>query len=456
MSLASRTQSTFAAAMLLAAPPAQGRVSSMTQGVPSGAAAARAEAWRMWTYHGSCATPEHGGFLVCAGDVNRDGLLDLIAGNPNVTRPPAFESLSVFSGADGSVLHTFRGRKKNAGFGFSVSGAGDTNADGFDDVIVGTYGRGEQPGAATVFSGRDGSILHELSSSPGYAFGFSVSGAGDVNHDGFADVSVGDHAADQQTELWESRGSASVFSGRDGAILYSLRGASPGAMFGFSVSGAGDVNLDGHADLIVGARYDDSASSRSGSATVFSGVDRSVLYVFRGSDSPDEILDSFHGDLQGMAFGLSVGAAGDVDADGIADLIVGAPSEQHAGMGSVHVFSGLDGCRLFAFRGDQQDDFFGSAVAGAGDANGDGYDDLLVGAPGSDDGFEDCGTVRILSGADGSLLWIRTGSPGSRLGVSVSGMVGPRGPVGVAARDFSRGAETSLAVASLIPREDPK
>ena len=111
-----------------------------------------------------------------------------------------------------------------------------------------------------------------------------MSGAGDVNGDGFDDVIVGAHLDDNNGE---SSGSARVFSGFDGSVLYTFDGDSAGDRFGDSVSGAGDVNGDGFADLIVGTRFDDNNGDGSGSARVLSGSDGSVLYDFDGDSAGD-------------------------------------------------------------------------------------------------------------------------------------------------------------------------
>ena len=156
-----------------------------------------------------------------------------------------------------------------------------------------------------------------------------------------------------------SNGSARVFSGVDGSVLYNFEGDSARDGFGGSVSGAGDVNGDGFADLIVGAPFDDNNGSISGSARVFSGVDGSVLY-------------DFDGDSAGDLFGGSVSSAGDVNGDGFDDLIVGANCDDNNGTrsGSARVFSGVDGSVLYNFNGDSADDGLGGSVSGAGDVNG--------------------------------------------------------------------------------------
>ena len=161
-----------------------------------------------------------------------------------------------------------------------------------------------------MLSGSDGSVLYNFDGdSAGDMFGGSVSSAGDVNGDGFADLIVG--ASGDDNNGTES-GSAQVFSGVDGSVLYNFDGDSAGDMFGFSVSGAGDVNDDGFADLIVGAPFDDNNGMDSGSARVLSGVDGSVLYSFDGPP----------GDM----FGDSVQGSGDANGDGVDDFTVFARS----------------------------------------------------------------------------------------------------------------------------------
>ena len=305
-------------------------------------------------------------------------------------------------------LFTIDDDSGGAGLGLAVSGAGDVNGDGIPDLIVGGPGVFNSPfydstisGTARVYSGSDGSVLYSFDGdSVGDRFGFSVSGAGDINGDGFADVIVGAPAdgVDATTS-----GSVRVFSGVDGSVLYDFEGDSVGDRFGGSVSAAGDVNGDGVPDLIVGASHrDDNNGTNAGRVQVFSGSDGSVIYTFDG----DSFSDPF--------FGNSVSGAGDVNGDGTPDLIVGA----QVGNGRARVFSGSDGSVLYNFDGDSLNDGFGGSVSGAGDLNGDGFDDLIVGAPNAGGPFS--GLARVFSGVDGSVLYnLEVGFPSS-LGTSVS------------------------------------
>ena len=359
------------------------------------------------------AVREYLGFSVSgAGDVNNDGFDDLIVGAYSGEDCESRTGRAyVYSGQSGVLLYTFTGEAAGDIFGLSVSGAGDVNNDGFDDLIVGAYlndAGGSNAGRAYVYSGQSGALLYTFTGEAADdRFGWSISCAGDVNKDGFDDLIVG---ASLNDAGGFRVGRAYVYSGQSGVLLYTFTGEAEEDGFGVSVSGAGDVNKDGFDDLIVGASLNDAGGSRAGRAYVYSGQSGTLLHTFTG----DAAADRFH----------SVSGAGDVNNDGFDDLIVGAYGINADGsyVGRAYVFSGQSGDTVYVFTGEASHDFFGGSIASAGDVDNDGFDDLIVGAFGNDAGGLDAGRAYVYSGQSGTLLHTFTGEVALyRFGVSVSG-----------------------------------
>ncbi|UCE19787.1 MAG: FG-GAP repeat protein, partial [Gemmatimonadota bacterium] len=212
-------------------------------------------------------------------------------------------------------------------FGYSVSGASDVNGDSYDDVIVGSPGYNGGTGRAYVYFGA--ATMDNIADvtldgeGTGNSFGFSVSGAGDVNNDGYDDVIVG---ADRYNS-WTGR--AYVYFGAasmDNIADVTCTGEGTDNYFGFSVSGAGDVNNDGYDDVIVGAFGYNSTTGRA--------------YVYLGAASMDNTADvTLDGEGTVNHFGISVSGAGDVNNDGYDDVIVGAGGHNSA-TGRTYVYLG--------------------------------------------------------------------------------------------------------------------
>ncbi len=330
-----------------------------------------------------------GGSVSGAGDVNNDGFDDVIIGANGYGSLGFFPGRAyVHSGKTGDVIHVFTGENTYDQFGSSVASAGDVNSDGFSDLIVGAAlndAGGYDAGRAYVFSGQTGDTLYVFTGESAYdRFGFSVASAGDVNNDGFDDLIMG---ADWHNAGGNKAGRAYVFSGQSGDTLHIFTGEAEFDLFGNSVASAGDVNSDGFDDLIVGAYLNDAGGGSAGRAYVFSGQNGDTLYVFTGEATKD-------------ALGRSVASAGDVNNDGFEDMIVGAPSNivEDFGAGRAYVFSGQTGDTLHVFTGEAAIDQFGFSVASAGDVNNDGFDDLIVGARFNDAGGNDAGRVYVFSG----------------------------------------------------------
>lgn len=348
------------------------------------------------------------GYLVAGvGDLDGDGKADLIIGAPNASAGALTNAGSafVYSGATGGLLYQKDGAAADDNFGLSVSGAGDVDGDGRPDFIIGapvaSPGGRTYAGSVYVYSGASGALLIQKDGAAFDQLGWSVGGVGDVNGDGKADFAA--------SAVSSSGGSGSVFvySGSSGAVLFQKFG-SAGDQFGWSVAGTGDVNGDDRTDFIVGARLaDPGGRMNAGSAYVYSGTTGSLLFQKDGISSSDE-------------FGKSVAGTGDVDGDGKADFIIGAPSASpggRSGAGSAYVYSGSTGALLFQKDGTTLGDQFGWSVKGAGDVDGDGRADFVIGAPSANTG----GSVFVYSGVSGDLLYQKDGSAaGDALGFSVA------------------------------------
>jgi FG-GAP repeat protein/VCBS repeat protein len=353
---------------------------------------------------------ELGHVVVNAKDVNGDGIDDVLVGEPAADPGGLINAGAalIFSGADGTTIWQWNGAATDEKMGHSVGAAGDVNQDGYADLIVGSPGTNSK-GAAFVYSGIDGTLLYEwYGEATGDLFGLTVSGAGDVNGDGIDDLIV----AAPFAEFGGRRmtGTVYVFSGATGAQLYQWHGVAIFDNFGSAAAAAGDVNLDGYADLVVGADLSDPNNGRdAGSVYVYSGFDGSVLRLWHGANPGDE-------------FGDAVANAGDVNHDGFPDLVVGA--YRSAGRrGSVFVYSGLDGTQLHQWEGEASEGSFGRSISSAGDVNNDGFVDVIVGANRADYlNLRDSGLVFVYSGADGRLLHQLHGeSPWDNFGKSVAG-----------------------------------
>ena len=354
-----------------------------------------------------------------AGDVNGDTFVDVIVGayQSGTAANPSGRAYIYFGGprADERVDVVLSGEAAGDAFGVSVASAGDVNHDGFADVIVGAYendARGANAGRAYIYFGGasmddkpDVVLTGEM---PGDAFGYAVAGAGDVNRDGYSDVIVG---AYENSARGAGAGRAYVYYGGqrpDPVADAILNGETAGDRFGISVAGAGDVNGDGLADILVGAYQNDAG-----------GVDAGRAYLYLGSARIlDRAATVLTGAEAGDSFGFAVSTAGDVNKDGLADIVVGAYHNGAGGKdaGRAYVYFGgksVSPAPDVVFTGEAAGDAFGYAVGSAGDANGDGYADILIGAYGNDAGGSAAGRAYVYYGAptpDPVADWFLTGS----------------------------------------------
>jgi hypothetical protein len=289
------------------------------------------------------------------------------------------------AGAKGEWQLARHGTAPGQGYGFSVADAGDFDGDGYRDLIVGALYDDTRAAAAgraeILFGGPDPSARVPLSlfgdAAADDQFGVSVAGGGDLNGDGYADVAVASRFNDRGGN---DAGAVFVFFGgpsADATADLVLAGTIADDWFGNSVAIVQDVDGDGDDELLVGAPYNDDLGAAAGRAALYRGGP--------GLDATPDVV--CHGDAQSNAhFGWTVASAGDVNGDGHGDWVVGARlygSGITRARGRAYVFlggPGADGIADRVYTGERKDDWFGQEVAGVGDVNGDGFDEVAVGA----------------------------------------------------------------------------
>jgi Ca2+-binding RTX toxin-like protein len=338
-----------------------------------------------------------------------------------------FVSLIQLSALDGSTGFRLNGEARNDFAGTDVAGLGDINGDGFGDLIVGASGadaNGIDTGASYVVFGKASGFgpaldLSALDGTNGFRLdgeldadhsGFAVSGAGDINGDGFGDFVIGAFGAlspraDGGTS-YVVFGKASGFpstldlSALDGTNGFRIDGEAAFDQNGYAVSAAGDVNGDGFGDIIISAPQLGAAATGSPAGTSYVVFGKPAGF---GSSFALSSLDGTNGfRILGEGpfddSGSSLSSAGDVNGDGFADILIGAPYAyaggndsaayvvfgKASGFGSLLELSSLDGANGFQITGETPDDLAGASVANAGDVNADGVADFIIGAPGAD------------------------------------------------------------------------
>ncbi len=383
-----------------------------------------------WTDEGDQIGAHFGVSVATAGDVNGDGYSDVIVGaneydNGELNEGMVFVYYGSSMGLSISPNQYLESDQVGGSLGVSVSTAGDVNADGYSDVIIGSFSFGDSAwlflGSASGLASTPASIVD-----PGLDwsfFGYSVSTAGDVNGDGYADVIVG---AWNASASWGGNGQAFLYYG--GATGISTPPAWIGEVdkageYGRSVATAGDVNGDGYADVIVGSIEYTHPEQYEGGAFLYLGSADGL------PTTPSWISESNQED--NCWYAASVSTAGDVNGDGYSDIIVGSELNFNpsGGYGAAFVFhggpSGPSETAGWSAEGDQIDACFGVSAASAGDVNADGYSDVIVGAYLYDNGESDEGKVFLYLGSSSGLSvshsWTaESNQEAAHFGVSVS------------------------------------
>ena len=386
-----------------------------------------------WTFESNAAGANLGWSVAPAGDVNGDGYDDVIVGAPNLSSNPltnngrAYVFLGGPAGLAATPAWSYDGTQAGELLGWSVCTAGDVNADGYDDVLVGSPGyfditapqdRARVAGGrsalaspariAVVFNNGRAQAFYGSGSGPslspswaksgiqyGGAFGYCVSTAHDIDADGYDDVVIGAPYGDNLYTAVSQAGEFDVFSGSASGLASAASpvgyGAGTGELRGFSVAGVGDINGDGYADVVVGAPGYTHTATNQGAIFGFRGSAYGLYLDFDFLDEGSVLSPSY----AGGEFGYSVAPAGDVNGDGYADFVAGAPFYVANGVlginaGYVAVYEGTAQTSaslnqnyarqvLWMTGGNQND--FGYSVCSAGDEDGDGFGDVVAGAP---------------------------------------------------------------------------
>jgi hypothetical protein len=337
--------------------------------------------FREWD--GEAANDQFGWIARNIGDVDGDGVPDVVTSAPtNGAGGDKAGRIYVYSTKSGKLLWSADGHAGDE-LGTGIEGAGDTNGDGIPDVIASAPGGGY----AKIYSGRDGKLLLTLKTEGSKDdFGRHASGVGDVNHDGYADVIVG---APNNSAGGDKAGRAYVYSGKDGKILLTLTGEHADDGFGSAVAGYADKK---RTLLLVGAPG--AGPKQAGRTYVYDTLSAKPKFIIEADES-------------GAALGaMFLSVPGDVDGDGVPDVYASDWSNSAKGpmTGRVYIYSGKDGHPLLTLTGETAGDGFGTSPSVAGDVDGDGNADLIVGAWQYKGAAVGGGRAYLYSGKDGRLM----------------------------------------------------
>ncbi len=246
-------------------------------------------------------------------------------------------------------------------------------------------------------------------------YGRAINKAGDFNGDGYDDIIVG---AKYHDNIEINFGRAYVYSGLTGLPLLVVDGEAESDNLGVSVDGAGDVNGDGYADILIGAEGNDMSGPYSGRAYLFYGKPGSIADTVSAADA-----DIFFNGMEYDRLGFSVAGIGDIDSEPGPDILIGSYGTYSSSGGVAYAFSGQTGALIYSYTGEASYDGFGCAVDNAGDFDNDGTEDFIIGAQHYNLSATelDAGRAYIYSGSTGNLLVTITGpDAGGWLGGDVS------------------------------------
>jgi hypothetical protein len=421
------------------------------------APALNAQSSGLWTEYRVHVGPDnwshYGLDTISVGDLDADGTADYLvsaysAFNPsNVAAGAAF----LYSGASGNLIREHYGDHLNGNFGNGMVAMNDVNGDGVHDYVISEPGYpatgGTSSGLTWMYSGADGSVIYTIPSVESMPFyGRSMTAVPDFNGDGIGDLAVGNHGTSTHGYLFN--GSVFLYSGADGSLMREFHGVGDRQHFGFALENCGDMNGDGHPDLLVASRSMEDNVAR-GIVSLFCGRTQSLLqtldsphhasteanlfghhmlslgdwngdgyqelavadqlassptldhcgavYIYDGRTS--NLIKTIYGDGNDRRLGFPLVAIGDVDGDGFRDFASAqlARTNEVFADGTVIFYSGADGQAVHRMHGEIHHGVFGRAIADATDLNGDGRDEVLIGAPGYGLGFGNLPELQIWS-----------------------------------------------------------
>jgi hypothetical protein len=314
-----------------------------------------------------------------------------------------------------TVVRSWQGDQAGERFGWALATLSDVDGDRAREAVITVPGHLDADRAVTghvdVRSGRTGRLLYRLDGAPGDHFGFAAADVGDVNGDGYADLAVGSTGSRALACVpLAFPGKVTLHSGRDGRPLRRIDGAAGGDQFGASVSGAGDVDRDGYADLVVGAPCHDGPA----------GADAGRGYLVSGRTG--RVIRTHDGEAAGDGAGWGVAGLSDVDRDRRPDYAIAAKDAGPGDRGLAYVHSGRSGGLIRTLAGTELSQDFGwFFVADVGDVDGDRTADVYIGDFCADDPVGGCSSPRghayVFSGRTGERLHLFQGfDPGDGAG----------------------------------------
>lgn len=371
-----------------------------------------------------------GSTVAFIGDTNGDGQREYLVGVPNAAIPghAAAGKVIAYSGDSGAAISSSSGTSTGMQWGMKVASAGDVDGDGVPDHMFSAHSSATAGSDGVVRVIRSSNpfplVIDKIGDPQSQAFGEAIAAAGDLNADGFGDILVGDELYGTAMPQGIMTGRVYAYSGATGALLYAVAGPSHGCRFGYALAGLGDLDSDGHDDFAVGAPYLPNAQGKlTGGVFVFSGKTGSQLFLWYGTkknhgagaaiaSTGDLNGDGVNEVLIGLPAGLNMSSS------------VGLNAFYSGEKGSVQIRSGKTGTVLETLEGQFENDFFGWQVAGGEDFDRDGVSDIVVGAPSPDSTvFESPnrrGEIWVFSGATFQKIVRIEGEANDRLGQSLS------------------------------------